>query len=135
MFILCFAKACLFCIFFSQSFGLDAKPKVNIFPLIKDKDLPVCRDCKHFLLYKPENVQNIYTYRLGHCSLFGKKDYISGHISYEYADHCRLNPDQCSMKGIFFEPMKPSTTVFPVFEPMKPSTTVFPVFEPNEQLP
>ena len=100
IFILCFAV--LPCVL---GLAFDAKPHVHNLPFVKNQDLPVCKECKHFLLYKPETTQNIYTYRLGHCALFGKKDYVSGHISYEYADHCRLNSEQCSMNGLLFEPL------------------------------
>jgi hypothetical protein len=71
-------------------------------------------------LYRPEDVQNIFTYRLGHCALFGKKDHVSGHISYEYADHCRSNSEQCSMEGVLFEPIEKETEI---------------EFLPNELLP
>ncbi len=98
IFILCFA-------FLPCILGLAFEAKyngVNV-PFIKNQKLPVCKECKHFRLYKEETTQNIYTYRLGHCALFGKKDYVSGHISYEFADHCRLNSEQCSIEGLLFE--------------------------------
>jgi len=90
-----------------------APPKLSNLPFIKDKDLPICKDCKHFILYKPEDVQNIFTYRLGHCALFGRKDYVSGYISYEYADHCRINNEQCSMEGLLYEPKNGPTELLP----------------------
>lgn len=114
---MCFA---VFMGFSPQSLGLafnKAKPRE---PFIKNNDLPVCKECKHFRLYRPEHAQNIYTYRLGHCALFGKKDYISGHISYEYADHCRLNSEQCSMEGVLFQPLEKDAEI---------------EFLPNELLP
>jgi hypothetical protein len=63
---------------------------------IKNFDLPVCKDCIHFL--KPVHSD---TY-LGKCKLFGTKDIITGQINYEYAEHCR-NTDKCSKNGTYLQ--------------------------------
>ena len=65
---------------------------------IKDINLPVCKDCKFFIPY-----ENQEQYTLGRCMLFGKKDIISGEITYEFADVCRISSNKCGYTGTLYE--------------------------------
>uniref|UniRef100_A0A6C0F6L5 Uncharacterized protein n=1 Tax=viral metagenome TaxID=1070528 RepID=A0A6C0F6L5_9ZZZZ len=66
---------------------------------IKNSELPVCKDCLHF---KPYDV-NEFSYNLGRCDKFGRKDIVSGEITYVFAELCRIDEDQCGKNGTYFE--------------------------------
>ena len=72
-------------------------------PFIKNLNLPSCVNCVHFLKYnnndEPQNID------LGKCSQFGKKDIISGIITYDYASICRDDKDQCGKNGAEYIPL------------------------------
>jgi hypothetical protein len=38
-------------------------------------------------------------YQFGKCTKYGKKEVVSGFITYEYADLCRNNKEQCGISG------------------------------------
>jgi len=65
---------------------------------IKDIELPVCRYCKHFVPF-----ENKEQYSLGRCSLFGKKNIITGEITYDFADICRLTSTKCGYNGTLYK--------------------------------
>lgn len=67
--------------------------------LIKNIDLPSCRNCKY---YKPR-YNSDYSSRLSKCSNFGTKDIHTDEISYDYADLCRNDQDKCGLHGKYFE--------------------------------
>ena len=67
--------------------------------LIKNIDLPSCRNCKHF---KPQ-YYNDYTSTLNRCEYFGKKDIISDETIYEFVDSCRQDENKCGIEGKYFE--------------------------------
>lgn len=67
-------------------------------PTIKDIELPVCRFCKYFVPF-----ENTEQYTLGRCRLFGKKNIITGEITYEFADICRLTKSKCGYNGSLYE--------------------------------
>jgi hypothetical protein len=54
--------------------------------LIKNFLQPICISCKHFRInpYVPHDL------KLGYCSLFGKKNVVTGEISHEYASSIRI---------------------------------------------
>lgn len=65
---------------------------------IKDLHLPVCKDCKFFIPY-----ENKEQYTLGRCRLFGKKNLVSGEITYEFADVCRISSNKCGNNGTLYK--------------------------------
>ena len=67
-------------------------------PVIKDIHLPVCKDCKFFIPF-----ENKEQYTLGRCMLFGKKNIVSGEITHEFADVCRISSNKCGYNGTFYE--------------------------------
>jgi hypothetical protein len=67
--------------------------------LIKNIDLPSCRNCKY---YKPR-YNSDYSSTLSKCSIFGRKDIHTDEISYDYADLCRNDKDKCGLHGKYFE--------------------------------
>ena len=66
--------------------------------VIKDIQLPVCKDCKFFMPH-----ENREQYTLGRCMLFGKKNIISGEITYEFADICRISANKCGHNGTLYK--------------------------------
>jgi hypothetical protein len=71
---------------------------------IKDIQLPVCKDCKFFIPY-----ENKEQYTLGRCMLFGKKNIISGEITYEFADVCRISSNKCGYNGTLYKDVDASS--------------------------
>lgn len=65
---------------------------------IKDIELPVCKDCKFFIPF-----ENQEQYTLGRCMLFGKKNLVSGEITYEFADVCRISSNKCGHNGTLYK--------------------------------
>jgi hypothetical protein len=68
-------------------------------PFIKDSNLPSCINCVHFIKYDQSDK---YTNDLGKCSQFGKKNIISGEITYDYASLCRIDRDRCGQTGKYY---------------------------------
>lgn len=67
--------------------------------IIKNIDIPSCRNCLH---YKP-SCHNDYSSTLNKCSYFGKKNILTDEISYDYADFCRNDENKCGLNGKYFE--------------------------------
>ena len=61
---------------------------------IRNKELPVCSNCLHFIGYTKNNPFDSYR-----CKKFGEMDVITGAIKYDYAAVCRLGDDNCGTKG------------------------------------
>ena len=68
---------------------------------IKNKELPICSTCLHFLEHK-----NNYPYdpvpsdtQYGRCKKFGEVNLITGAIEYELARNSRLNARECGKAG------------------------------------
>ena len=59
---------------------------------IKNSQAPICQKCMY---YRP----NVFSPSLSKCSQFGKKDLITGEITYEYADLSRMADDKCGLEG------------------------------------
>ncbi len=71
---------------------------------IRNKELPVCSNCLHFI----EHTNN-YPYdpipsneKYGRCKKFGEVDMVSGVIEYDLAINCRLNDSKCGHFGSEF---------------------------------
>ena len=71
---------------------------------IRNKGLPVCSNCLHFIEHK-----NNYPYdpipndeRYGRCKLFGEVDLVTGEIEHDSAKNCRLTESQCGKSGSKF---------------------------------
>jgi hypothetical protein len=65
---------------------------------IKRYDAPSCIHCKY---YKPYQIED--DYRMAKCTKFGRKDYVSGIVTHNYADLTRINKEMCGPDGIYFE--------------------------------
>jgi hypothetical protein len=80
---------------FSTIFNIidSIKPKL----LIKNIDMPSCRNCIHFI----QDNYNIDS--LSKCNKFGEKNIISNQIRYDYADSCRKDENKCGLEGKCFE--------------------------------
>lgn len=64
-------------------------------------NVPICKDCVHY-----KNHYLVGNYEHGKCSLFGKKDFVTGVIKYEYADFCRYSNNKCGENALHFEENK-----------------------------
>lgn len=64
--------------------------------LIKNVDLPACKNCVHF------SHQNY-----GSCRKFGEKNIITEEFSYDNAKSCRNDETQCGIEGRYFIPETP----------------------------
>jgi len=76
---------------------------VNGEPIIKNINIPSCRNC---IYYKPANYNNDFTSSLNRCKQFGEKDIVTNEIKYDFADMCRQNEEKCGKKGKYFEEEK-----------------------------
>jgi hypothetical protein len=65
---------------------------------IKNAMLPSCINCKYFI----ENTSLSNDIAYGRCSVFGKKDIITGEVKFDYAIHCREDETRCDSSGIYF---------------------------------
>ena len=83
---------------------------------MKQYNAPVCIYCKHFIpketdiLTEPvTNSQNVVlrSNRYGLCSLFWKKDMVTGVIKHDYALTCRSLKSMCGETGKYYEPKFP----------------------------
>jgi len=73
----------------------------NIKIFIRNKNLPICLNCLHFI----EN-KNSYPYdsvpsyeHYGRCKKFGKVNLITGVVEYDSAINCRSNNNKCGNLG------------------------------------
>ena len=71
----------------------NRKLSTEIF-FIRNKELPICSNCVHFIGYTKNNPFDSYR-----CKKFGEMDVITGAIKYDYAAVCRLGDDNCGTKG------------------------------------
>jgi hypothetical protein len=60
---------------------------------IRNKELPICSNCLHFI----ERTNNYYD--SDRCKKFGEVNLITGAIHYELATNCRLSDSYCGKKG------------------------------------
>lgn len=64
---------------------------------IRNKELPVCSNCLHFIEYTNEN-----PFHGNRCKKFGEMDLITGEIYYDLAAVCRLGDSNCGKKGLHY---------------------------------
>ena len=64
---------------------------MSIKRFIQNSADPICITCKHFIT------------KTKSCSIFGKKDVVTGNIIYQNALICRNDLDQCGPSGIRYE--------------------------------
>ena len=67
--------------------------------MIKNINLPSCRNCIHYRL----TYYNDLTSSLNRCSYFGTKNIQSDEIDYDFADHCRKDEEKCGLEGKYFQ--------------------------------
>jgi len=63
---------------------------------IENGEYPLCKNC---IYYRPNPFEILTPYQFGKCTKYGKKEVVSGMISYEYADLCRKNNEKCGVSG------------------------------------
>ena len=64
---------------------------------IRNKELPICSNCLHFIEYTNNNPFDSYR-----CKKFGEMDVITGAIKYDLAAVCRLGDSNCGQKGLHY---------------------------------
>ena len=67
--------------------------------MIKNMNLPACRNCVH---YQPAPYNNDFTSYLNTCDKFGNKNIITDKITYDFADQCRNDESKCGKEGKHF---------------------------------
>jgi len=74
---------------------------------IRNKELPSCSNCLHFIEYTNNN-----PFDGNRCKKFGEMDLITGAIKYDLAAVCRLGDSNCGKKGLHYtaKNQTPSTT-------------------------
>jgi len=80
----------LFSILFHKTDSI--KPK-----LIKNIDIPSCKNCIHF----EPSLYNIDS--LSRCNKFGEKNIITDEINHDFANSCRADEKKCGLEGKSFE--------------------------------
>ena len=85
----------------------NRKLSTEIF-FIRNKELPICSNCVHFIEYTNNNPFDSYR-----CKKFGEMDVITGEIKYDLAAVCRLDDDMCGEEGDQYTAkiQIPSTTI------------------------
>jgi hypothetical protein len=76
---------------------------VNSEKIIKNINIPSCRNCIH---YKPSYYTNDFTGSYSNCDNFGDKNIVSNKISYDSAEMCRNDENKCGNEGKYFEQEK-----------------------------
>lgn len=66
---------------------------------IKYMEYPICKTCIYFL----PNEHVIQNDEFSRCKLFGKKNIVTGEITYNYADMCRMDNDECNITGKYHQ--------------------------------
>ena len=68
---------------------------------IRNKELPICSNCVHFI-----ELENDYPYDGYRCKKFGEMDVITGAIKYDLAAVCRLGDSNCGKNGYHYTAKK-----------------------------
>lgn len=80
---------------------------VNSEQIIKNINISSCRNCVH---YKPSYYTTDFTASFNKCDKF--KNIITNKISYDYADMCRTNENNCGNEGKYFEEKNVELKIF-----------------------
>jgi len=65
--------------------------------LIKNIDIPSCKNCIHF------RQDNYMVDSLSRCTKFGEKNIITDEINHDFANSCRKDEEKCGLEGKSFE--------------------------------
>jgi len=60
-------------------------------PYIENLEVPLCVDCAHFITDGRDD--------LGRCSIYGKRNPVTGKITHSYAELVRENATECGPTG------------------------------------
>ena len=74
----------------------NRKLSTEIF-FIRNKELPVCSNCLHFIEYTNNNPLEGYR-----CKKFGEMNLITGAIKYDLAAVCRLDEHACGKDALHY---------------------------------
>jgi hypothetical protein len=72
---------------------------VNSDIIIKNKNVPVCRNC----IYYEANKNTHFTNTLSKCKKFAEKELETDEIIFDYADFCRMDENKCGKLGKYYE--------------------------------
>jgi len=93
--------------FFALWMSMNMKTPMPM-DFIKNKEYPVCSQCKHFL--STEGTWKVSPY--SKCGLFGEMDVVTGAIEHKFASTCRSFDTLCGLDGKHFvNKEKPTTTL------------------------
>lgn len=92
----------LFLFFFAATNAEKIIKKVSV-PTIKNINYPSCRNCVY---YKPSLLSSDFGSSTSKCEKIGEKNILTGKISYEYVDSCRMSESKCGKEGKYFEEEK-----------------------------
>jgi hypothetical protein len=66
---------------------------------IRNKELPICSACVHFIEPENKNPYDRTPQNEGRCKKFGEVDLITGAINHDLAGDCRRNASLCGKSG------------------------------------
>ena len=73
---------------------------INSNKIIKNVNLPSCRNCKFFT---PSHHNSNFNSPFHNCEKFGEKNILTGDIEYKSASYCRKDEQKCGEQGKYFE--------------------------------
>ena len=76
---------------------------VNCEKIIRNINLPSCKNCIHF---KSDTIYADFTNNYNRCDKFGNKDLITDEITYDLVETCRNDENLCGNNGKYFEKEK-----------------------------
>ena len=90
-------------VFYTMKLSYLLLSAVNSGKIIKNINIPVCRNC---IYYKPYVYGDEFSSMYSRCEKFGEKNIITDEIKYDYVDDCRKNESKCGFEGKYFEEEK-----------------------------
>jgi hypothetical protein len=72
---------------------------------IRNKSMPICLNCLHFIKYTNNEPYDPFPSRnekYGSCKKFGEVNMVTGILEYDLAIECRLNESKCGIFGSEF---------------------------------
>jgi len=69
-------------------------------------DLPLCRNCAHFMKDDTFGDNSEGRVKFGYCALYSSLDVVSGERVYEYARLVRNDADKCGLPAKYYKATK-----------------------------
>jgi len=73
---------------------------VNCEQIIRNVNIPSCKNCIHF---RPNILDNDYSSFSSRCQKFGERDLITNKVNYDFANYCRIDENKCGENGKYYE--------------------------------